>query len=207
MFGLQKTRVRTTRFMSGALAWRSPDRHYAPVAWCLIAGTTSLAADFPSDPVWPAMALAGLYLLAVLAAVCAIDARYGIIPDSLVLALAIGAIIQVLMPERSELLWRVVEAMSFFLVACLFRSAYRYARGMDGLGFGDVKFATAAVLWVGIEAVPGMLLMAVASALASLLILKASGQSVAGKQAIPFGPHLAIGLWLSWILGPLQLGF
>jgi len=207
MFGLQKTRVRTTQFMSAALAWRLPDRHYAPVAWCLIAGAISFVANLSGDPVWPAKALAGLYLLALLAAVCAIDGRYGIIPNSLVLALAIGGVIQTLIPERSDLLWRAFEAGSFFLVACLFRSTYQYLRGVQGLGFGDVKFATAGVFWIGIESVPGMLLIAVASALASLVILRVDGQSISGKHVIAFGPHLAIGLWFSWILGSSRISF
>jgi leader peptidase (prepilin peptidase)/N-methyltransferase len=206
MLGLQKTGARTTRFMSGALAWRRPDRQYALVAWCLIAGMTSLAISLPGEPSWPATALAGLYLLAVLAATCAIDAGYGIIPNSLVVALAAGGVIENVTQGQSDLLLRAPEAASFFVLACLFRMAYRSARGIDGLGFGDVKFATAGVLWVGIEAVPGMLLMAVVSALASLVILKTEGHRLSSKQAISFGPHLAIGLWLSWILGPLHLG-
>jgi leader peptidase (prepilin peptidase)/N-methyltransferase len=74
------------------------------------------------------------------------------------------------------------------------------------LGFGDVKFATAGVLWIGIEGVPGLLLVAVLSAVASLLILKAEGHDLDGKQAISFGPHLAIGIWLIWIADPLQFG-
>jgi leader peptidase (prepilin peptidase) / N-methyltransferase len=207
MPGLQKTGARTMRFMSGALAWRSPDRQYALVAWCLIAGMASLAISLPGEPAWLATALAGLYLLAVLAAICAIDAGYGIIPNGLVVALAAGGVIQSMMPEQSNLVLRSAEAASFFVVACLFRKAYHFARGIDGLGFGDVKFATAGVLWIGIEAVPGMLLIAVASALATLVILKTEGYRLTGKQAISFGPHLAIGLWLSWILGPLQFSF
>jgi leader peptidase (prepilin peptidase)/N-methyltransferase len=47
-------------------------------------------------------------------------------------------------------------------------------------------------------------LIAVASALASLLILKLDGYDLHGQQAISFGPHLAIGLWWIWLLGPSQ---
>jgi leader peptidase (prepilin peptidase)/N-methyltransferase len=97
-----------------------------------------------------------------------------------------------------------MEAMLFLIAAGLFRAVYRWVRGHDGLGFGDVKFATAGVIWIGIEGVPGLLLVAVLSALASLVILKAEGLALNGKQAISFGPHLAIGLWLTWIAGPLQ---
>jgi leader peptidase (prepilin peptidase)/N-methyltransferase len=42
---------------------------------------------------------------------------------------------------------------------------------------------------------------------ASLVILKAEGCDLHRKQAISFGPHLAVGLWVTWIAGPLQAGF
>jgi leader peptidase (prepilin peptidase) / N-methyltransferase len=47
---------------------------------------------------------------------------------------------------------------------------------------------------------PGLLLIAVASALISLLILKSKGHELDGKQAITLGPHLAVGLWWVWVL-------
>lgn len=203
----RKTSERTSRFLGGSLAWRGPDRQYAVVAWGLIAGAVWLMASLAEAPAWPELAGTGLYLLAILAAVCAIDARYGIIPDSLVVALAVGGVFQTWLAGDAELSQRGLEAVLFLVAACLFRAIYRRVRGHDGLGLGDVKFATAAVLWIGFEGVPEMLLVAVLSALASLLILKADGHELHGKQAISFGPHLAIGLWLTWVAGPLQFGF
>ncbi len=200
MRALGKTVGRTRRFLRCALAWRNPERRHAPIAWCLIAGWIWLLASLRGDSGWTEITLAALYLSAVLAAVCAIDARYGIIPDSLVVALALGGLSQALLADQPDRLPRViVEAALFFLAASLFRAGYRRVRGYYGLGFGDVKFATAGVLWIGIQAVPQLLIMAVLSAFASLLILRAEGHSLNGKQAISFGPHLAIGLWLSWI--------
>jgi leader peptidase (prepilin peptidase) / N-methyltransferase len=204
---LRKTTGRTSQFLGNALAGRAPDRQHVLVAWGLVGGAALLMASLAGAPAWPALTLAGVYLVAVLAAVCAIDARYGIIPDSLVVALAVGGVLQTSIPGHGELLQRGFEALVLFLAACLFRAAYRGVRGHDGLGFGDVKFATAGVLWIGIEGVPVMLLLAVFSAMASLLVLKAEGHELSAKQAISFGPHLAVGLWLAWIVGPLPFGF
>jgi leader peptidase (prepilin peptidase) / N-methyltransferase len=204
---LRKTSERTGRFLADALAWRAPDRQHAGVAWSLIAGAVWLVVSLAGAAAWAELALAGLYLMAVLAAVCAIDARYGIIPNSLVAALAMGGLLQTYLTGDAELMQRCFEAIVVFAVAALFRSAYRWLRGQHGLGFGDVKFVAAAVLWVGIEGFPALLLIAVLSALASLAILKAEGYDLDGKQAISFGPHLAVGLWLTWIGGPLQFGF
>jgi leader peptidase (prepilin peptidase)/N-methyltransferase len=204
---LRKTSHRTSRFLGDALAWRAPDRQHAVVAWCLIAGAVWLVASLAGYPVWPELALAGVYLMAVSAAVCAIDARYGIIPNSLVIALAAGGLLQTLLPGQAGPLQRGFEAMLFLAAACLFRAAYRWVREHDGLGLGDVKFATAGVLWIGIDGVPEFLLVAVFSALASLAILRAEGYDLHRKQAISFGPHLATGLWVTWIAGALQAGF
>jgi hypothetical protein len=63
------------------------------------------------------------------------------------------------------------------------------------------------VLWIGIEAAPGLLIMAVLSAQIGLLIVRAQGNSLHRTQAISFGPDLATGPWLSWIFGILQPGF
>jgi len=205
---LRKTTGRISQFLGDALAGRASDRQHLLVAWGLVAGAAWLMGSLAGAPAWPALTLAGVYLVVVLAAVCAIDARYGIIPDSLVLALAVGGVLQTSIPGQGELLQRGFEALVLFLASGLpFSAAYRWVRGHDGLGLGDVKFATAGVLWIGIEGVPVMLLLAVFSAVASLLILKAEGHELSAKQAISFGPHLAIGLWLAWVAGPLSFGF
>jgi leader peptidase (prepilin peptidase) / N-methyltransferase len=201
---IRKTTDRTGRFLGQALLWRGDNRQHAPVVWALIAGAVWLAAGLPGNPAWPETLLAGVYLLAVLAAVCAIDARYGIIPDSLVAALALGGVFQGSLDGLQGLLERGIEAVVVLAGAVLFRASYRWIRGFDGLGFGDVKFLAAAALWVGISGMPGLLLVAVLSAVISLLILRAEGHDLDGKQAISFGPHLAVGLW---IVGTLQIGF
>ena len=201
MRALRKTGDRTGRFFGEALAWRAAGRSYAGVAWGLIAGAVWFAIGLAGDPGWALPAIAGGYLVILLAAVCAIDGRYGIIPDSLVLALAAGGALQLLLWGPVDFWWRGFEAALVFAAAWLFRAGYRWLRGYDGLGFGDVKFVAAGTLWVGAEGIPGLLLIAVLSALVSLLILRTQGHDLHGKQAISFGPHLAVGLWWMWVLG------
>jgi leader peptidase (prepilin peptidase) / N-methyltransferase len=203
---LRKTGGRTGQFLRASLSWRMPDRQYAIVAWGLIAGAVWLAGGLSGGSEAFGLLVASLYLLGLVAAVCAIDARFGIIPNSLVAALAIGGAVQTLVLAQAELLQRGIEAGLALGGGYLFRRLYRALRGHDGLGQGDVKFAASAVLWVGLDGIPGLLLAAVASALASLLILKAQGYDLHGKLAISFGPHLALGLWLVWVFGPWQFG-
>lgn len=200
---LRKTGGRTGRFLGYALTWQRPDREYALVAWGLVIGAIWLVAGWDGAGGWR-VAAAGLYLLSLLAAVCAIDARYGIIPNSIVLALAAGGATVAALDGFATLWERAVEAALVLVGTCLFRAAYRAIRGFDGLGLGDVKFLGAGVLWIGIEGTPTLLLVAVFSALASLVVLKLEGHELQGRQAISFGPHLAIGVWWVWTMGPLQ---
>jgi leader peptidase (prepilin peptidase) / N-methyltransferase len=202
MRALRKTGDRTGRFLGEALAGRPAGRPYVVVAWSLIAGALWFAIGLAGDSSWALPAVAACYLGILLAAVCAIDARYGIIPDSLVLALAVGGALQAALSGSADIWWRALEAALVFAAVSLFRAVYRWLRGHDGLGFGDVKFLAAGTLWVGAEGISGQLLIAVVSALVSLLILRAQGHELHGKQAISFGPHLAIGLWWVWVLGP-----
>jgi leader peptidase (prepilin peptidase)/N-methyltransferase len=204
---LGKTLGRTALFLGPALQWQGAQRQYALIAWSLIAGWIWLLVGLRGEPAWPEITLAALYLSGLLAAVCAIDARYGIIPDSLVIALAVGGLVQIVLIGPPDRLQRLIEAGLFFLAAWLFRAGYYRLRGHHGLGFGDVKLATAAMLWIGIKAAPGLLIIAVLSALTSLLILRANGHKLHRLQAISFGPHLALGIWLSWLVDVLQPGF
>jgi leader peptidase (prepilin peptidase)/N-methyltransferase len=199
---LRKTGDRTGRFFGEALAGRPAGRPHVVVAWGLIAGALWFAAGLAGNSGWALPAIAACYLGVLLAAICAMDARFGIIPDSMVLALAAGGVLIALLLGASDLWWRVLEAALVFAAVALFRASYSWLRGHDGLGFGDVTFLGAGTLWVGAEGIPGLLLIAVVSALVSLLILRAQGHELHGKQAISFGPHLAIGLWWVWVLGP-----
>lgn len=200
---LQKTADRTGQFMGNALTCRSPDREYAPVAWALVAGVIWLSVvRLAMDPDWIVTTAASFYLLSVLAAVSAIDARYGIIPDSLVLGLAAGGATQTYLVSPGQLLERSGEAVAAFVAVSAFRSAYRLIRGHDGLGFGDVKFVAAGVLWIGIARVPGLILVGVLSALANLALLKIERRELCGQEPISFGPHLAVALWVIWVTGP-----
>ncbi len=83
---------------------------------------------------------------------------------------------------------------------------YRGIRGHEGLGLGDAKMFGAAGLWVGLEGLPSTMLIAAFSALAAALILSLAGKPLGARSRVPFGPFLALGLWCTWLYGPLVLG-
>lgn len=68
---------------------------------------------------------------------------------------------------------------------------YRWKTGQSGMGGGDFKLAGSLGAWLGIEAVPLLLLMAsLSGALTGLVAQRWFG--LAKGSAIPFGPFLAV---------------
>lgn len=218
-----KTFDRTRRFVVDGLNWRGAARPYALVVWGLLAGLAWMVLDAWFFGSVASLLLLKLALLAILTVVAAIDARFGIIPDRLSGALLVTGAINVLLessptaatisaarmssdlasllPELDAISSRAIEAVIALAGAVLLQLCYRGLRGRDGFGWGDIKFVAAAALWVGLPMLPLMLIIAVLSAFGTIVLLRRQGGRLAGGDAIPFGPHLALGLWLSFLLG------
>jgi leader peptidase (prepilin peptidase)/N-methyltransferase len=142
------------------------------------------------------IALLSFGLLCVLSLLLAwIDIRHGIIPDWLNLAIAGLGLSKV---------WVVDGALAGLEAACegvaigaafwLLRRLYFAFRKIQGLGLGDVKFLTAAGIWVGIAGIPTLVLIAALTALAYAGLMQLAGRQLSGQTSISFGPFLAIGL-------------
>ena len=202
---LVKTAIRSRDFLSRALVWQEPHKEYLLVGWALVVGAIWLAAGLLVDPRGLAVVFWGIYLFGLLTAICATDARFGIIPDSLVAWLAIGGAIQLIRSDWQNCEQALLASIFAFMMLGFLRAAYRYLRGHDGLGFGDVKFLAAGALWVGLEGLASVLVIAVASALAGLVVLRLNGVGLSRTYSMSFGPHLAAAIWIVWIFDPLEL--
>lgn len=100
--------------------------------------------------------------------------------------------------------WRIVSAASGMGFIVLVGWAYRRWRGLAGIGLGDAKLLAAAGAWLGMEALPSVLLWACASALSVLLPARILGHRLTSRTPVPFGLFLAFGTWIVWCVGPLQ---
>jgi leader peptidase (prepilin peptidase) / N-methyltransferase len=137
----------------------------------------------------------GLVFVTTLMAVTLTDLERRIIPNKiLIVAAALGAVIAAAadpgsLPERA-----IAAAAAGGL---LFAAALAYPRGM---GLGDVKLAATMGLFLGRNVAPAILVALLAGSLVGLAMIARHG-AAARKQAIPFGPFLALGGVVGLLLG------
>jgi leader peptidase (prepilin peptidase)/N-methyltransferase len=129
----------------------------------------------------------GLVFVTALLAVTLTDLERRIIPNKILLvAAAIGVAIAAA-TDPGSLPERAVSAAA--AGGLLFLAALAYPRGM---GLGDVKLAATMGLFLGRDVAPAILLALFAGSLLGLAMIARHG-AAARKQAIPFGPFLALG--------------
>jgi len=135
----------------------------------------------------------GLALCALLVVVTVTDLERRVIPNTVLLAGAVAAAAIVAATDPSSLPERGISALA--AGGFLFFVALAYPRGM---GMGDVKLVAVMGLYLGRSVAPAVLIGFAAGAIVGLVMIARRG-TVARKQAIPFGPFLAlgglIGLW------------
>ena len=167
----------------------------------------------PIPPALPALELAALAVAGVAAAVASgvallatavlgwtllalawLDARHLWLPDTLTLPLLAAGLAVVAWFDPAALPAHAAGAALGWGGLAALAALYRAARGRDGLGGGDAKLLGAAGAWLGIAALPLVLLLAAVAGLGYAL--------ASGRRRLAFGPFLAASFWLLWLLGP-----
>jgi leader peptidase (prepilin peptidase)/N-methyltransferase len=124
---------------------------------------------------------------AMLVAVAAIDLDHRIVPNAILLPVAVwglaaGLVVWTdLMPEA---LAAGAGAFLFLLVAALAYPA--------GMGMGDVKLAGVMGLYLGIDVVPALAVAFLAGTVVGLAMIAREG-GAARKKGVPFAPFLSLG--------------
>lgn len=143
-------------------------------------------------------------LAIVMLAIAVTDARRFIIPDELNAAgLALGLIYAGVQGEGDlyavaiAVLRAAVLALSFFAL----RALYRWWRGREGLGLGDVKLAGVAGAWLAWSAMPIAVEIAALSALAAFAVrYYVLRRPLRRTSRLPFGLFFAPAIWITWLL-------
>jgi leader peptidase (prepilin peptidase)/N-methyltransferase len=166
--------------------------------WAILIVPTTLA--------WPTAALGW-----VLLALSVIDYRHLYLPDVLTLPLIPAGLAIAWWLEPDQVLQHAVGAVAGFLGFAGLAWAYEKLRGREGLGLGDAKLLAAAGAWVSWPGLGSVLLwaapLALVVSLAAGVIQGTLSDKLAGRSALPFGPFLALGFWLTWLYGPIRLGW
>ncbi|WP_292067988.1 prepilin peptidase [Brevundimonas sp. UBA7664] len=162
--------------------------------------------------VWAALSQPGL-AAAVLTAVlgwqllliAVIDGENFWLPDSLTLPLLATGLLAAILLEGVALPEAAIGAGVGFAALWLVGRAYKRLRGREGLGGGDPILLAAGGAWVGWIGLPSILVWAATAGLSVVLARALSGRRVSGEDRLPFGVFLALGIWLTWLFGPLGL--
>jgi leader peptidase (prepilin peptidase)/N-methyltransferase len=139
-------------------------------------------------------ALVGAVLCPALVLLAAIDIRHHLLPNAIVgpAVLAIGLILAAFDAGAFITHLEAALALGFFLF--LFATVFP-----SGLGMGDAKVGFLLGLALGARTLAAMMVAFLGLFVAALWILSRQGIS-ARKQAIPFGPFLAVGAIAAFFL-------
>jgi len=129
----------------------------------------------------------GLAFVTMLVAVTLTDLERRIIPNKVLLVGAVVGFALAAATDPGSLPERAIAAAA--AGGLLFVIALAYPRGM---GLGDVKLAAVMGLYLGRSVAPALLVAFAAGSLVGLALIARHG-AAARKQAVPFGPFLALG--------------
>ena len=162
--------------------------------WAALSQDAPLAAGLTALLGWQ------LLLIAV------IDAEHFWLPDRLTLPLLGTGLVAAVTLDRTAPVDALIGVAAGFATLWLLAFAYRRLRGREGLGGRDPFLLAAAGAWVGWLGLPSVLLWASVAGLSLVLARALTGQRISGADRLPFGPFLAAGVWLTWLIGPLGFG-
>ena len=166
-----------------------------PLAWA--------AAVEPQPARLAASCLLGWALLAL----AWIDWRSLRLPNLLTFPLLGAGLAVTWLLQPAALAGHLAGALAGYAALALLSHLYFATRGREGLGLGDAKLLAAGGAWLGWQALPFIVLLAAGLALFLVLALRLRGRDLAADGALPFGPALALSIWLVWLYGdPLSFG-
>jgi len=152
-----------------------------------------------------ARGLLGGTLALVMLAVVLTDLRFFVVPDGLSASAFVLGLIDEILQSADFALGAAVSAIlrgaalaAIFFALC---AAYRWWRGREGMGLGDVKLAAVAGTWLDWSTIP----IAIEIAALSALAVYGFRQWVLSRPLdltarLPFGAFFAPAVWVGWLL-------
>jgi leader peptidase (prepilin peptidase) / N-methyltransferase len=185
------------------------------LSWLILRGRcrhckTRISARYPAVELVTAIAFAavaatkgldaGLLLelpfVAMLIAVADIDLEHRIVPNKILLPLAVWGIAVAALVRPGDLPGCLIAGAGAFTALLLTAIAYP-----AGMGMGDVKLAGVMGLYLGLSVLPALLVAFLAGSVVGIAMLVKHG-AAARKQGVPFAPFLAAGALVGLLAGP-----
>ena len=149
---------------------------------------------------WGYASIAGLVLTYFLIAIAMIDFDTMVIPDQFSLTLMwIGLFISLWLVYINPTASIKGALFGYLLLWSVFH-LFKLVTGKDGMGYGDFKLLAAGGAWFGIQAVLVIIIMSsfAGAVFGTLFIVLSKSKK---SKPIPFGPYLAVGIWLTMLYG------
>jgi leader peptidase (prepilin peptidase)/N-methyltransferase len=174
----------------------------APLGWfypaielaALTVAAAAFYADGDSARVWIDAALGWSLLCAAW-----IDKETFRLPDKITLPLILAGLAVTWMEQPFAIYNHAAAAAVGYCSFRLLNAAYFALRTRHGLGQGDAKLLAAAGAWLGLEALPYVVVTAGLIGITMALLDRRSG-GPRGEQMIAFGPALALGFFVWWLI-------
>jgi leader peptidase (prepilin peptidase) / N-methyltransferase len=165
----------------------------------LAAGCGAIALVSAALLPWP-VAVASTVLGGLMVAGADVDARTFLLPDVVTWGTAGCGIVAAAALEQMDP-WlagaaATGRAIGTALVLASLRWFYARLREREGLGFGDIKLASAVGAWLPLKAIPLCFGLAAGGALVTVLFARLRGETIDASMKIPFGAFLCPALWL-----------
>lgn len=147
---------------------------------------------------WPLAAM--MFFTWMLIAMSVIDMDYQILPDPMTLGLMWVGILINTQGTFTDIQSSVIGAAVGYGSLWSFYWVFKLLTGKEGMGFGDFKLLAALGAWLGVTALPMIILLSsvvgAVVGIAGILILGRDRQ-----LPIPFGPYLAMAGWIAALWG------
>ncbi len=158
----------------------------------------------------PVQIASSAVLAGAMGAIAAEDLRRFRVPDALNLIAAAAGLASVLAEASaagadlpSAALRAAIGALACGGALYILREAFFRLRGIDGLGFGDVKLGAVGGLWLGWELFAVAILLAAIGALIFVGVSTATHGPWPRDRRLPLALYLAPAIWLSWYVSRL----
>jgi leader peptidase (prepilin peptidase) / N-methyltransferase len=175
-------------------------RHFAPASqarerWLLMLGCTLIA--LLSLLLLPGLKLVLLSVLLgwLLLLLAAIDLAVFRLPDVLTLPLALAGLAQ----SGDALTEHAAAGVLGYGLLAGTAWLFHRLKGREGLGLGDAKLVAAGGAWLGLEALPLLLLSSSLLGLGCFAIMVSLKGRAMASRPLPFGLCLAPVIWLLWL--------